>query len=102
MTLSYHAKVERAERLSALKSVLGFTSTVLEVEYKQARTKQCLTSSGIMIIKNIDTDVVITAYMANMKQCIKLYRDAGKAQVSPKMYKRVQKNIERHKELFYI
>lgn len=102
MTLSYHAKVERAERLAMLEQVLGFTSIVLEVEYEKEDTKHCLTSSGIVIIKNLYTDLVVTAYMANLKQCYKLYRDAGKAQIAPRMYKRVKKNAERHSELFYL
>lgn len=102
MLLSYHARVERAERLALLEQVLGFTKVVLEVECKEEQTRYCLTSSGIIIVKNLYTDLVVTAYMANLNQCYRLYREAGKAQMSPKMRKRVLKNIERHSELFYI
>lgn len=102
MLLSYHARVERAERLKMLEEILGFTKVVLEVEYKDEQTRYCLTSSGIIIVKNLYTDLVVTAYMANLNQCYRLYREAGKAQMSPKMRKRVLKNIERHSELFYI
>jgi len=47
-------------------------------------------------------DIVITAFMANVNQCYRLYRMAGKGQMSPKMEKRVMKNCQRHPELFTI
>lgn len=102
MLFSYHAQVERADRLAQLEEVLGFTKIVLEVEVVEEEKRYCLTSSGILIVKNLHRDYVVTAFMANIDQCYRLYRMAGKAQMSPKMYKRVIKNCERHKELFYI
>lgn len=100
MLLSYHAEVERAERLQKLENVLGFTSVVLEVCHSEKR--YCLTSSGIIIIKDIAKDYVVTAMMATIDQCYRLYRLAGKSQISPKIYKRVKKNQERHYELLHI
>ena len=102
MLFSYHAKYERADRLEKLEEVLGFTKIVLEVPVVEEEKRYCLTSSGILIVKNLYRDYVVTAFMVNIDQCYRLYRMAGKAQMSPKMYKRVVKNCERHKELFYI
>ncbi len=102
MKFSYHAQVERADRLEQLEAVLGFTHIVLEVPVVEEEKRYCLTSSGILIVKNLYRDFVVTAFMVNIDQCYRLYRMAGKAQMSPKMYKRVTKNIERHSELFYI
>lgn len=102
MTFSYHAQVERADRLQKLEEVLGITKIVLEVPIVEEEKRYCLTSSGILIVKNLHRDFVITAYMINVNQCYRLYRLAGKSQMSPKVYKRVVKNCERHKELFYI
>ena len=102
MVFSYHAQVERADRLAKLEEVLGFTRVVLEVPSPEENKRYCLTSSGILIIKNLVEDFVITAFMINIDQCYKLYKCAGKAQMSPKIYKRVLKNAERHNELFYI
>jgi hypothetical protein len=85
-----------------LEEVLGFTRIVLEVPVVEEEKRYCLTSSGIIIVKNLHREFVVTAFMANINQCYRLYRMAGKGQMSPKMYKRVTKNIERHSELFYI
>lgn len=102
MLFSYHAQVERADRLVQLEEILGFTRIVLEVPVVEEEKRYCLTSSGIIIVKNLHREFVVTAFMANINQCYRLYRMAGKGQMSPKMYKRVTKNIERHSELFYI
>ena len=102
MLFSYHAQVERADRLAQLEEVLGFTRIVLEVPVVEEEKRYCLTSSGIIIVKNLYRDFVVTAFMANINQCYRLYMMAGKGQMSPKIHKRVVKNCERHKELFYI
>ena len=102
MLFSYHAQYERADRIERLEEVLGFTKIVLEVPVVEEEKRYCLTSSGVLIVKNLYKDFVITAFMCNVDQCYRLYRMAGKAQVSPKVYKRITKNIERHSELFYI
>ena len=102
MLFSYHAQCERADRLTQLEEVLGFTRIILEVPVVEEEKRYCLTSSGILIIKNLHRDFVVTAFMANIDQCYRICRMAGKAQMPPKLYKRVKKNMERHSELFYI
>ena len=102
MTFSYHAEYERVDRLQALEEVLGFTKVVLEVPVVEDQKRYCITSSGIFIIKNLHRDYVVTAFMANVDQCYRLCRMAGKSQIPPKLHKRVLKNIERHSELFAI
>ena len=102
MLFSYHAQVERADRLAQLEEALGFTHIVLEVPVVEEEKRYCLTSSGIIIVKNLHKEFVVTAFMANINQCYRLYRMAGKGQMSPKMQKRVVKNCERHRELSYI
>ena len=102
MNFSYHALHERSGRLKQLEEVLGFTKIILEVPVLEDKKRYCLTSSGVIIVKNLYEDFVITAFMANMNQCYRLYRMAGKKHLSPKMEKRVLKNIERHSELFFI
>ena len=102
MNTTYHAGVERANRLQALEETLGFTKIVLQFEDVVEEKLYLLTSSGIIIVKSTRRDAVITAYMANINQCHRLYRLAGKSQMSPKMEKRVKKNCERHPELFAV
>ena len=102
MLFSYHAEVERAERIKALEETLGFTSIALEVYCHQDNKRYCLTTSGVLLVKAATEEFLITAMMANIDQCYRLYRMAGKSQIAPKMYKRVTKNMERHSNLFLI
>lgn len=99
---TFHAGVERANRLQALEEVLGFTNAVLEVAVVEEEKRYILTSSGIIVVKNLHRDIVITAFMATVSQGYRLYRMAGKGQMSPRMEKRISKNCKRHPELFTI
>lgn len=102
MTLTYHAQFERAERFAKLEETLGFTSIVMEAISVKRNVKFCVTSSGILIIKNLQNDYVITAYMLDAKELITISRLAGKKQVPPKLMKRVEKNMVRHADLYRI
>lgn len=102
MTLSYHMTYERADRLQILEDTLGFTKIVLEVPVVNENKRYCLTSSGILIVKSLYDDFVITAFMVTVDQCYYICRLAGKGQIPPKLHKKIVKNIERHPELLYI
>ena len=102
MTYTYHAQVERADRLAKLEEVLGFTSIALEVVSVEEHKRFCVTSSGILIIKDLHYDIVVTAYMIDVDHLYHLCMKAGKKQMPPKLYKRVCKNMERHRDLYYI
>ena len=97
--LSYHAQYERANRFALLEERLGFTKIVMEYEKPEEDIRECLTSSGILIIKRASEDFIITAWMASINDCYALSKLVGKSQVPPKLYKRVKKNQERHPEL---
>lgn len=102
MTLTYHAKVERADRFAKLEEVLGFTSIVMETVVPEQNKKYCITSSGILIVKGLQTDQVITAFMLTKSRLIAICRAAGKKQCPPKLMKRVEKNMVRHADLCWI
>ena len=71
-------------------------------QFEEEEKRYLLTSSGIIVVKNLYRDIVITAFMATVAQGYRLYRMAGKGQMSPKMEKKIVKNCERHPELFTI
>ena len=106
MNMTYHAEVERVERIGLLAEYIGFTRIVMEVVLPDRRKpgrfrKIGLTSSGIMVVRSMD-ELLITAYLPEIDEVVKLSRRAGKKQVPPKLYNKVLKNLERHPELFHI
>lgn len=102
MTLSYHAQYERAERLALIEEVLGFTNVAFTVDIPEENHKYCVTTSGVLMVKGMDEDVLVTAFAITVEKLTYLCRRAGKAQIPPKLYKKVVKNYERHRELFLI
>ena len=99
MLFSAHILTDRANRLRRLEEVLGFTHVALEWVDEANSKRYCLTSSGVMIIKALHEDFVITAWMATVDQLYRMCLMMGKAQMPPKLYKRVSKNMERHRDL---
>lgn len=88
--MTYHASVERVDRLAACVEHLGMSKFVIEVpDRKYKGTKRCLTSTGIMMIISQTTGELITGWMASPAQVCSLY--AGK-RVPQKLYNRVVKN----------
>lgn len=80
-TMSYHFRVERAERREAISAAVGYGTIIKE---KYTRTSEqimknisgrymCVTDTGIIIIKNETKDVIITAYVATMRELLSIY-----------------------------
>lgn len=99
-----HAEFERSERFALLEEYLGFTNIVVEIIDKNEEGKLArkgLTSSGIIVVRCLYEDKIITAYMAHDYQVERICRKAGKKCAPPKLMDKVKKNAKRHPELFY-
>ena len=101
---TYHAEIERNARLEALENVLGFTKIVIErTTIKNGRyVREGITSSGILIVRPLHEDKIITAFMVRVEKAASVCHGAGKKQIPPKLYEKIVKNAQRHPELFYI
>lgn len=95
--MTYHASIERADRLAACIEYLGMSKFILEAKDRRyPGTRQCLTSTGIILVVSESTGQVITGFMASMPQLFAMYRSCGYKQVPPKIYARVEKNIAKY------
>ena len=99
-----HAYIDHPERMRLIEEYFGFTGIVVEIiDKKRGRlARKGLTSGGIVVVRALNEDKIITAYMANEQEAIEICRRAGKKCVPPKLWKKVQKNLERHPELLYM
>ena len=105
LNFSKHLQNDHPERLAALDEYIGFTNIVLEVveiHKKYGRRRVGITSSGIMVIRSLREDFIITAYLPTMMEIEKVAKQSGKKCVPPKLLKKVQKNLERHPELMFM
>lgn len=105
LNFSKHLQNDHPERLAMLEEYIGFTNLVMEVvevHEKYGRRRVGITSSGIMVIRGMREDFIITAYLPTLKEVEKVARQTGKKCVPPKLLKKVQKNLERHPELIFM
>lgn len=99
---TYHAKVENKRRMALLGEKLGFTNIVVErIDYSR-NTREGITSSGILVVRPLDSDVIITAFMVRFNKASAVCKAAGKSCVPPKLAAKIRKNAERFPELFGI
>ena len=99
-TMTNHASVDRLDRLATCVEKLGMSKFILETKNPNyPGTIQCLTSTGIIIVMNEDTGVVITGFMATVQKVSAMYRSVGYAKIPPKIYARVQKNCSMYSYL---
>ena len=99
-----HAEFERSERFTLLEERIGFTNIVIEIlEKKDGRFRKVgITRSGIIVIRALNFDKIITAFMARDYQVERICKVAGKKCAPPKLMEKVRKNAKRHPELFCI
>ena len=91
--MTYHASVERVDRLSACVQYLGMSKFIYEKpDRRHPGTVQCVTSTGIIIVKNAVSGALITGWMATPKQIAAIY----KGRAPQKLFNRVVKNNERY------
>ena len=99
-----HAQNDHPVRMMMIEEYLGFTNIVVEIiDVKDGKpARKGLTSSGVVVVRRMHEDKIITAYMANEYQAINICKKAGKKCVPPKLMKKIQKNAERYPELLFM
>ena len=73
MTLSKHAKIERENRLTYIAMTVGFGQVIRERITDTRRI--CLTSTGVILVKDVEEEFLITAYVGNKEQVRWIYCD---------------------------
>ena len=92
------------EYLNARISKVNLSKIVIErTTIKNGRyVREGITSSGILIVRPLHEDKIITAFMVRVEKAASVCHGAGKKQIPPKLYEKIVKNAQRHPELFNI
>lgn len=100
MKVTIHAAVERIDRIVYIAKNIGWgEGIVVEVRREERRTRECLTDSGVLIIKDMDEDIFVTAYVPSYERTISLYKMAGKRMPSY-IAAKVKKNQKYAKDFY--
>ena len=88
MELTYHVKVERAQRVQNIVEKIGMGQVVKEKFMNGSYT--CITDTGVTIIKTADKLKVITIYVTTQRELVAVY--GGTKKIPSFLRKRVDHN----------
>lgn len=72
-----HLTEDRMERVVFIATTIGFGDTIEEfyVDDDHGKHYECVTSTGVIIVKGLDRKTVVTMYVAHHNQIKRLYKD---------------------------
>jgi hypothetical protein len=88
MEMSYHCRIERADRVQHIVSEIGMGQVVKEKFVRNCYT--CITDTGITIIKTADKLKVVTMYVTTYRELVAVYE--GTKKIPPYLKKKVDRN----------
>ena len=94
--MTYHASVERYDRLAECIDTVGFNSIICEiVDRRNPDTINVITDTGILFVRAVSTGKIITGYMADIRRLNAIF--AGRLPNS--LYKTVISNMKKYPHL---
>lgn len=98
--LSQHARQDRVERLSRIVVEVGIGYAVFEY-VERGRTCQ-ITSTGVLMVYSVENTqrVLLTAYLLTMEKAVAVYRHRGYNDIPKMMVNTINKNKQKHRDLF--
>ena len=95
--MSYHARIERADRLTYIAMNVGFGEVVLEHKSKSTANRiECITDTGVLIVK-ASNGAIITAYVPSIDKVMAIYRQEGYSRIPTQMMTKITKNAKHQK-----
>jgi hypothetical protein len=98
--MTYHAKVERIDRITTLLTEVGYNEFILEV--KQFGRMLRLTDTGIIFIFDETGETLITGYLGQRLKVSALYKQAGYTETPKNVWKMVTRNERQYSFLYNI
>lgn len=92
--MTFHARVERLDRLVACVEHLGIGEVVLEAVHNDVRFR--LTSTGLCLLYATEEETLITGYMCPVSRCIAMYNSCGYERVPDGIFKTVTRNNKKY------
>lgn len=98
--MSYHVKVDRADRVKHIIEEIGIGQIIKEkytrFSLEQAGRWVCLTDTGITIVKSEDKQIIITMYVTTQRELVSVF--GGTKKVPAFLKKKVDHNQSKFTE----
>lgn len=88
MEMTYHCKVERANRIQNIIERIGLGQIVKEKFTRSCYT--CITDTGVTIVKDETKTKIITMYVTTYRELVAMYE--GTKKIPPYLKKKVDRN----------
>lgn len=96
-TMTYHCRVERADRVNWIIKEIGLGQIVKEKYGNingKAATYTCITDTGVTIIKTGDKKAIITMYITTARELVAVY--GGQKKIPLALRKKVDHNQSKY------
>ena len=95
--MTNHVKFERTDRMTYIAMTVGFGEVIFEHQINGHR--ECITNSGVLLIKSLHEEVLITAYIVSIDKAIALYRQKfGNQRMPSRLYSVITNNAHHLKK----
>lgn len=95
MIMTNHVREDRADRLTYIALTVGFGNVVFE--HRDGEYRECITDTGVLMVKNITEEVLVTAYIIGINKAVSLYkREYGDDATLPRNLYRTIINNRKH------
>lgn len=92
MKPSSHLIHERIDRMVYILSTPALDISNVVLEHRMENKRECVTSSGVILVKALETEFLITAYVATIEKVYALYRAEGHDHLPDGLAHRIAKN----------
>lgn len=93
MTMSRHVQEDRLDRMVYIATTIGFGEVIFERVNNDRR--ECITDTGVLMVKSIVGDVLITAYIISIDKAIAIFRHVcGDSRMPTYLYETIRKNAK--------
>lgn len=96
MTMTKHVSIERANRIEYINKTTGFGNEIaaeaILPNYQNVMRRMQLTNTGVIIVKPLKGNVVITTWIASIKQAIRITKNGGYSRMPDALYRTILNN----------
>lgn len=91
IVMSAHVREDRLDRMTYIAMNVGFGEVVME--HRMESKRECITDTGVILVKGLEDDFLITAFVGTIDKVSAIYHANGFDRVPTKIYNKVQKNV---------
>ena len=95
ITASQHVLNDRSNRLTFILAHADLSDLTVLLEQRYPDKRECVTADGVILVKAIETEFLITAYVGTLDKVYAMYKSAG-MEIPVSLKKKILRNKKRN------